>query len=134
MPKLGAVYLFNHSNCSHQKWQSSILQCLSYRFHLLYHLLSLIVICCHSLSFVVTRCHSLSLADICCTTHCHFCHSLLFVVTRCTTRCHSLLLVVTGCITSLPFYKRLIQSIKFATTYSLKTDIHKSQKCKKENL
>ena len=50
-------------------------------FHLLYHLLSLVVIHCHSLSLVVplvvTRCYSFS-----------------FVVIRCTSRCHSLSLDV----------------------------------------
>ena len=124
MPKLGAVYLFNHSNCSHQKWQSSILQCVSYRFHLFYHLLSLIVICCHSLSFVVTRCHSLTFVV----------PLIVIFVTRCYSLSLVVPLVVTRCITSLSFYKRLIQSIKFATTYSLKIDVHKSQKCKRENL
>ena len=119
---------------SQKKWQSSILRCVLYRFHQFYHLLSLAVTYYNLLSLSVIRCHSLLLADIRCTTHCHFCHSLLFVVTRCTTRFHSLLPVVTRCITSLSFYKRLIQSIKFATTYSLKIDVHKSQKCKRENL
>ena len=92
--------------------------------------LPLAVTRCHLFSFVVTRCHSLSLADIRCTTHCDFCHSLLFVVTRCTTCCHSFLLLVIRCITGLTFYRRFIQS-KFATTYSLKIDAPKLQKCKK---
>ena len=94
--------------------------------------LPLAVTRCHLFSFVGTRCHSLSLADIRCTTHCDFCHSLLFVVTRCTTCCHSFLLLVIRCITGLTFYRRFIQSIKFATTYSLKIDLHKLQKCKRK--
>ena len=57
--------------------------------HLLYYLLSLILICCHSLLFVVN------------------CSHLLFLVVP---RCHSLHrwlpLVVTGHTTRLPFYKR----------------------------
>ena len=44
-------------------------------FHLLYHLLSLVVIHCHSLSLVVplvvTRCYSFSFVVICCTTRYH---------------------------------------------------------------
>ena len=95
-------------------------------------MLSPAVTYCHLLSLAVICCHSLSLASIRCTFHCHFRHSLLFVVTRCTTSCHLLLLVVTRCITSLSLYKRLIQSIKFATTYSLKVDVHKFQKCQRE--
>ena len=82
---------------------------------------------CNSLSFFVTPCHSLwfviPLFVICY-------HSLLFVVTRCTTRCHSLLLVATRCTTRLSFYKRSIQSMKFAITYFLKIAVHK---CKREN-
>ena len=138
MPKLGAVYLFNHSNCSHQS-----LEVVTEKMTITHSsmcivpfslVLPLAVTRCHLLSFVVIRCHSLSQVDIRCTTHCHFCHSLLFVVTHCTSLCHSLLLVITWCITSLSFYKRLIQSIKFATTYSLKIDVHKFEKCKRENL
>ena len=131
------VYLFNHSNCSHQslevvteKWQSFVLRCVLYRFHQFYHLLSLAATYCHLLPLPVIRCHSLSLADIRCTTHCQFCHSLVSAVIRCTTLCHSLLPIATRCITSLSFYKRLIQSKKFGTTYSLKIDVHKFQKCK----
>ena len=92
---------------SQKKWQSSILRFALYRFHQFYHLLSLSVTYCHSLSFVVTRC---------------------------TTYCHSLLLVVARCITNMSFYNRLIQSRKFATRYFLKIDLHKFQKCKRENL
>ena len=141
MPKLGAVYLFNHSNCSHKSCEVVTEKNGNHLFFdvcivpfTLVLPLAVTVTYCHLLSLAAIPCHSLSLADIRCTTYYHFCHSFLFVVTRCTTRCHSLLLVVTGCITSLPFYKRLIQSIKFAATYSLKIDVHKSQKCKKENL
>ena len=131
MPKLRAVYLFNHSNCSHQS-----LEVVTERMAIIHYLMCIVpfslvlplaVTRCHLLSFVVTR-------DIRCTTHCPFCHSLLFVVTLCTTCCHSMLLVVTRCITSLSFYKRSIQSIKFAATYSLKIDVHKFQKYKRENL
>ena len=138
MPKIGAVYFFSHSNCSHQSLEvvAEIMAIIHSSMCIVSFLLvlPLAVTRCHLLSFVVTRCHSLSLADIRCTTHCHFCHSLLFVVTRCTTCCHSLLLVVTRCITSLSFYKRLIQSKKFATTYSLKIDVHKFEKYKRENV
>ena len=138
MPKLGAVYLFNHSNCSHQS-----LEVVTEKMAIIHSSICIVpfslvlpfaVTRCHLLSFVVTRCHSLSFADIRCTTHCHFSHSLSFVVTRCTTCCHSLLLVVTRCITNMSFYNRLIQSIKFATRYFLKIDVHKFQKCKRENL
>ena len=94
----GAVYLFNHSNCSHPSLESvfaiertAILHSLKCTVPLSFvrcttccHLLSLIVIGCNSLPFVVTRC----------TTRCH---SLSLVVTRCTTHCHSLSLVFTRC-------------------------------------
>ena len=138
MPKLEVVYLFNYSNCSHQ-----FLQVVTEKMAIIHSsmcilpfslVLPLAVTRCHLFSFVVTRCHSLSLADIRCTTHCDFCHSLLFVVTRCTTCCHSFLLLVIRCIAGLTFYRRFIQSIKFATTYSIKIDVHKLQKCKRENL
>ena len=59
-------------------------------------------------SFAVTYCHLLSLAVIRCTTHCQFCYSLLLVVP----------LVVTRCATRLAFYKKSIQSIKFAKRIS----------------
>ena len=125
MPKLGVVYLFNHSNCSHQSLKVATEKMAIIHsamriapFSLVLPLLA--VTRCHLLSFDVTCCHSLY-------------HSLSFL-SLVVIRCHSLLLVVTRCITSLSFYKRLIQSIKFATTYSLKIDVHKSQKCKKENL
>ena len=119
MPKLGAVYLFNHSNCSHQS-----LEVVTEKMAIIHSLICIVpfslvlplaITRCHLLSFVVTHCHSMLLADIRCTTHCPFCHLLLFVVTLCTTCCHSLLLVVTRCITSLSFYEISIQSIKFAT-------------------
>ena len=131
--KLRAACLFNDSKCSRQS-----LEVVTEKMAIIYSSMCIVpfslvlplavtVTYCLLLSLTVIRCHSLSLADIRCTTHCNFCHSLLFVVTFVS-------LFVTRCITSLSFYKRLIQSIKFATTYSLKTDIHKSQKCKKENL
>ena len=138
MSKLWEVYLFNHSNCSHQS-----LDAVTGKISIIHSsmcivpfslVLPLVVTRCHLFSFAVTRCHSLSLADIRCTTHCYFWHSLLFAVNRCTTRCYSLLLVVTRCITNLSFYKRLVQSVRFATTYSRKIDVHKFETCKRENL
>ena len=90
--------------------------------------LSLAVTPCLLLSFVVTLYHSLSLA----VTRWHLLyHSLSFlslVVILCHSlyhSFHSLLLVFNWCITSLSFYKILIQSIKLATTYSFKIDAHK---------
>ena len=88
-----AVYLFNHSNCSHPSLEVVYLF-LFYGSHPFFemwcvvficcttccHLLSLIVICCVSLTFVFTRYHSLSL--------------VVTIVTGCTTRCHSLVLNV----------------------------------------
>ena len=128
MPELGAVYLFNHSSCSHQSLEAVTEKMAIIHSSMYIVLFSLVLslavthchLYCHFLSLVVIGCHMLSLADICCTTHCYFCHSLLFVVTR--------------CITSLSFYKRMIQSIKLARAYSLKIGVHKFQKCKRENV
>ena len=64
MPKLGAVYLFNHSNCSHQS-----LEAVTEKLTIIHSsmcivpfslVLPLAVTRYHLLLFVVTRCHSLS--------------------------------------------------------------------------
>ena len=69
MPELGAVYLFNHSSCSHQSLEAvtekmAIIHSSMYivLFSLVLslavthsHLLSFFVTCCHWLSHVVTR-------------------------------------------------------------------------------
>ena len=130
MSKLRAVCLFNDSNCSHQSFEI-----VTEKMAIIYSSMCIVPFSLVlPFAVTVTYCHLLSLTVI-------RCHSLTFVVPLIVifvTRCYSLSLVVplvvTRCITSLSFYKRLIQSIKFATTYSLKIDVHKSQKCKKENL
>ena len=130
MPKLGAVYLFNHSNCSHKSLEvvtekngnQLFFDVCIVPFSLVLPLVT--VTYCHLLSLTVIRCHSLTFVV----------PLIVIFVTRCYSLSLVVPLVVTRCITSLSFYKRLIQSIKFATTYSLKIDVHKSQKCKKENL
>ena len=128
MPKLGAVRLFNHSNCSHQS-----LEVVTEKMAIIHSSMCIVpfslvlplgVTRCYVLSFIVTRCHWLTFVV----------PLIVIFVTRCTTRCHSLLLVVTRCITNLSFYKSSIQSIKFATTYSWKIDAHKFETCKKRKL
>ena len=100
---LRAVYLFNQSNCSHPaleevylllsqiEWKPSIRGSVLCCFHLLYHLLPLVVTHCHLLSLVVICCHSLyhslSLVVLLFVIRCH---SLSFVFTLCSTSCHSL--------------------------------------------
>ena len=131
MPKLGAVYLFNRSNCSHESLEVVIEKNGNHLFFdvcivpfSLVLPLAVTVTYCHLLSLTIIRCHSLTVVV----------PLIVIFVTRCYSLSLVVPLVVTRCITSLSFYKRLIQSIKFATTYSLKTDVHKSQKCKRENL
>ena len=130
MSKLRAVCLFNGCNCSHQS-----LEVVTEKMAIIYSSMCIVpfslvlplavtVTYCHLLSLTIIRCHSLTVVV----------PLIVIFVTRCYSLSLVVPLVVTRCITSLSFYKRLIQSIKFATTYSLKTDIHKSQKCKKENL
>ena len=83
--------------------------------------LPLAVTRCNSLSFAVTRCHSRSffVPLIVIYYHSHCCSLSLAAQ-----------LVVIRCPTCISFYKRLIQSMKFAITYFLKTAVHK---CKREN-
>ena len=128
MPKLRVVYLFNHSNCSNQS-----LDVVTEKMTIIHSsmcivpfslVLPLAVTRCYVLSFAVTRCHSLTFVV----------PLIVIFVTRCYSLSLVVPLVVTRCITSLSFYKRLIQSIKFATTYSLKIDVHKFETCKRENL
>ena len=137
MPKLGAVYLFNHSDCSHQS-----LEVVTEKIAIIHSLMCIVPFSlvlphagthCHLLSFFVTRWHSLLL----CVTRWHSLTFIVIYITRCyslslvvllgVTRCYSLLL-------DLSFYKRLIQSVTFATAYSWKIDVHKFEKCKRENL
>ena len=118
---LRAVYLFNHSNCSHPSLEVvHLFLCFMAAIHSLKCTVSFsfvvppAVIFCHSLSFVVTRRHFFSLVAI-------SCHSLPFVVTRCTTRCNSLYhslslvvpLVVTCCTTR---YHSLYHSLSLVVT------------------
>ena len=69
MPKLGAVYLFNHSNCSHQSLEE-----VAEKMTIIHSsmcivpfsvVLTLAITRCYLLSFVVTRCHLLSLVVTC---------------------------------------------------------------------
>ena len=143
---LKAVCSFNHSSSSHPslKVVHLLLSQKNYnnRFFDVYCTVFIrFTTCCHSLSLLATCCHSLSLIVICCHSLSFVvplivfrCHSLIFSVTRFTTRCHLFLLVVTRCTTRLSFYKRSLQSMKFATTCFFKIAVHKFQKCKRENL
>ena len=87
---LRAVYLFNHSNCSHPSLEVEYLfLCFMAVIHSLNctgpfsFVVPPAVIYCHSLSFVVTRCHLFSLVAI-------HCNSLWLVVTLVVTRWHSM--------------------------------------------
>ena len=101
MPKLGAVYLFNHSNCSHQS-----LEVVTERMAIIHYLMCIVpfslvlplaVTRCHLLSFVVTRCHSLSLATFVVPLIVLFvtrCYLLSLFVPLAVTQCYSLSLDV----------------------------------------
>ena len=85
---LMAVYLFNHSKCSHPSLEVVYLfLCFMAAIHsskctvLFSFVVPPAVICCH----LFTHRHLFLLVAI-------RCHSLSFVVARCTTRCHSLTL------------------------------------------
>ena len=77
---LRAVYLFNHSNCSHPSLEVVYLfLCFIAAIHNLKCTVSFsfcCITCCHSFSFVAICCHFFSLVAI-------RCHSLSFAVSRC---------------------------------------------------
>ena len=95
MPKLGAVYLFNRSNCSHKSLEVVIEKNGNHLFFdvcivpfSLVLPLAVTVTYCHLLSLTIIRCHSLTVVVPLIVIFVTRCYSLPLVVTRCHSMYH----------------------------------------------